>query len=607
MTENKIVLAPVPRKAVFKEACLKTPKGLEKALEAHVLGSRKLPGTVFRSDSGLPVANPEGYRLSIGKGGITVAADAPAGAFYAAMTLRQIVRQCPKGELPCLEIHDWPDFKARGVMLDISRDKVPTMATLFRLVDLLAEFKLNQFQLYTEHTFAYAEHKTVWKDASPMTAAEIRELDTHCAQRGIELVPNQNSFGHMERWLRHDAYRHLAEAPDGWTSIWGERRNYAFSLTPADPGSLRLVESLYDELLPNFKSRMLNVGCDETFDLGQGRSKALCDQRGTGHVYFDFLMQIHRLVKERGHTMQFWGDIILRHPELIPDLPKDLIALNWGYEANHPFDKECRAFACAGVPFYVCPGTSAWNTVGGRWENARANLLNAAENGLKHGAIGFLNTEWGDNGHFQQLPIAYPGFVYGAVLSWAVEQNRNLDIEAVLSCHLFADTTGRLARALILLGNAYLKTGVFPPNNTILSHLLLEPEYLKVSPKASRLIEKLRPANLTAAATEIRVAVKSLAQARPRARDAAFLKGEMDLAASMMAFACRLGVARAKAKGGKAAAIPGSERIKLAKELGGLIVGYKKIWLKRNRSGGLKESVSRLNTLRDFILGKTAS
>ena len=98
-------------------------------------------------------------------------------------------------------------------MLDISRDKVPTMDTLFALIDRLAGWKVNQIQLYSEHTFAYRDHEVVWRDASPMTADEIRAVDAYCTERHIELVPNQNCLGHMDRWLQHDEYRHLAMAP----------------------------------------------------------------------------------------------------------------------------------------------------------------------------------------------------------------------------------------------------------------------------------------------------------------------------------------------------------------------------------------------------------
>ena len=126
----------------------------------------------------------------------------------------QLFRQFPNG-VPCLHIEDWPDFPTRGVMIDISRDKVPTMATLYALVDLLASMKINQLQLYTEHTFAYRNHPEAWAEASPMTGEEILALDAYCRARFIQLVPNQNSFGHMERWLKLPRY-----ARSGVAHIW---------------------------------------------------------------------------------------------------------------------------------------------------------------------------------------------------------------------------------------------------------------------------------------------------------------------------------------------------------------------------------------------------
>src|SRR3954452_7001279 len=92
----------------------------------------------------------QGYRLKIDRAGVDIVSTDAAGSFYAIQTLAQLRRQFGTS-LPCLEIEDWPDFPARGVMLDISRDKVPTMATLLDIVDQLAELKTNQLQLYPEH------------------------------------------------------------------------------------------------------------------------------------------------------------------------------------------------------------------------------------------------------------------------------------------------------------------------------------------------------------------------------------------------------------------------------------------------------------------------
>jgi hypothetical protein len=191
---------------------------------------------------------------------------------------------------------------------------------------------------------------------------------------------------------------------------------------------------MFDELLPHFSSGRFNVGCDEV-PLGDGRSRAAAAKHGVGRVYLDFLLKVHKLVQGHGRTMQFWGDIILHHPELISELPDDVVALEWGYQADHPFALNAEKFAQAGLAFYACPGTSSWNTIAGRTDNARANIRSAAEAGLAHGAIGFLNTDWGDNGHWQQWPVAYLGYAYGAAVGWCGTANREIDLPRVLDMH----------------------------------------------------------------------------------------------------------------------------------------------------------------------------
>jgi hexosaminidase len=536
--------------------------------------------------------HPQGYELTITPAGIFVVAGTSAGVFYAVQTLIQILSQ-QGGTLPLLRISDWPDFPHRGVMLDISRDKVPTLETLFNLVDMLASWKINQFQLYTEHTFAYRQHPEVWAEASPLTGEEILALDAFCQERFVELVPNQNCFGHMRRWLIHDRYRPLAECPAGCDTEWGHF-DEPFTLCPGDPGSLALVRSMFDELLPHFSSRQFNVGCDETVDLGQGRSKDLVAERGAGRVYLDFLMKIYREVKARGRTMQFWGDIIMAHPELAAELPRDLIALEWGYDADHPFADHGARFAASGVPFYVCPGTSSWNTVAGRTDNALGNLRNAAENGLKHGAVGYLNTDWGDNGHWQPLPVSYLGYAGGAAFSWAYEANQEQDIAQALSTYAFRDTAGVMGRLAYDLGNAYLKTEVLTPNSTSLFHILQN------GPEKIATIDELTEANLQKTLAYLDEVMAPLSQAQINRPDADLIRREFTWAVDMLRHACRRGI---WALGRGQNQEDTSLRQQLAQEADQLLAERRKIWLARNRPGGFKDSQARLERMRhDYSL-----
>lgn len=525
------------------------------------------------------IPHAQGYRLVITPADVRIIANDPAGAFYARKTLAQLRRLHPR-DLPCLQIDDWPDFPHRGVMLDISRDKVPTMQTLYVLVDMFAELKLNQLQLYTEHTFAYSQHREVWHDASPMTADEIRALDEYCRARFIELVPNQNSFGHMERWLKHERYKPLAEKPEGFMFPWNFWHEGGFSLNPLDPASLELIEGLYDELLPNFTSAQFNVGCDETFDVGLGKSKAECQRRGKERVYLDFLLKIHDAVSRRGKRMQFWGDIILHKPELIRELPRDVIALNWGYDRNHPFETETRAFADAGLDYYVCPGTSSWSSISGQTDNAVVNLCSAAEHGLANGAIGYLNTDWGDWGHLQYLPVSFPGISLGAGVSWCVRTNRDLPLTEALDAHVFQDESRVMGRLMYDFGNVYqaVKTPM-----SISTRLFWT--FVGGKPQAN-LFGMISDEEFDDAEQRVDAATRPLSGARMQRPDADLIVREIRNAAAMLTHACARGrwlKSRAPSQTGR-----------LREHLLAIIETHRALWRARNRTGGERDSVGRL-------------
>jgi hexosaminidase len=605
---SKPILAPAPRSLTSLSGTFPVAYWLEELLQGFTLES-------VREDSRYPLgfsvalapdqfAGSESYRLEIEPQGIRLTGSDPRGVFYGAMTLRQLVRQKDsRGRIPCLRIQDRPDFPNRGVMLDVSRNRVPTMETILRLVDVWAELKLNQLQLYTEHTFAYPQARVVWENASPFTGEEVEELDRYCRSRGIELVPNQNSVGHLERWLVHPEYQHLAESVSGCVDSWGNRRPYPFGLYPGAPASLEFLRGLYEELLPHFQSRQFNVGCDEVYDLGQGRSRAECRSRGVGRVYLDFLLSIHAELARRGYRMQFWGDIVLRYPELIPELPRDVVALSWGYEADHPYPEQCRRFAEAGLEYYVCPGTAAWNSIGGRWPNAQANLAAATASGLDFGASGMLIADWGDNGHWQQLPISLPGYFYGASLSWCGASNAALDVAAALSIHFFRDPTGRAAQALLELGGAYQKTEIRVFNATVFHALFFDAD----NQANARAVAQLTLPGLAAADEAVRGALRLLGRAATTAGDGELLIEELRFTAAHLLHACALGRARLEASGLEVAKAASRVRQALALDMESLIERYRALWLRRSRPGGLEESAGRLERWLALYRGDEAS
>ncbi|WP_342476978.1 family 20 glycosylhydrolase [Paenibacillus sp. FSL H7-0350] len=541
------------------------------------------------------------YELHVNEKGLIAAYGSPQGAYYAAATLKQLLQQYGR-TLPYLHICDQPDFAARGLMLDISRNKIPTLDTLYGIIDLMADLKLNQLQLYIEGApFAYESFPQVWELETPLTGDEILRLDAYCRERYIELVPNQNSFGHMEGWLTRPEFNHLAEIPAGFMlpdqMVDSDLYPEGLFMPPGtfhteDPEVLQLLGSMYDDLLPYFSSEMFNVGCDETYELGLGASQALAESSGKGELYLSFLQKIHGLVKQRGKTMQFWGDIIIQHPELIPRLPKDIIAMEWGYSAAHPFEADTRKFKEAGIPFYVCPGTSSWNSLTGRTDNMLANLRSAAVHGKRNGAIGYLITDWGDFGHWQHLPVSYAGFAYGAALAWNVEGNLEADVAHYLNTAVFQDRSGTIGQLLLDLGNYYkLESGTVRPNDTEMSMLLRSHlEHVQLAVKLP--VEQLHQLEQYIFGLEAR-----LEQPVLECSDAGLVIEELRSGIHFVKHAVQL----TRLKQQLAAADPKLKAAKvqaLIHDLDLLLHQYRQLWTRRNRPGGLERSISKLVRLR---------
>lgn len=498
---------------------------------------------------------------------------------------------------PAVRVDDEAAIPTRGVLLDTSRDRVPTVSALDRSLDRWASWKLDHAQLYFEHVFAYAGHEEVWEGASAFSPEEIRRFDDRCEALGVELAPCQNSFGHLHRWLRLPAYRDLAEVPAGVAHPWSDVPE-PFSLCPIDPRAVDLLADLYDQLLPCFRSGLVNVGGDETFDLGLGRSAAACAERGKGAVWLDFVGELRRLAARHGRRIAVWADIPLSMPEIAERLPDDVLALVWGYEAGHPFAEQADRLAGAGREHWLVPGTSAWNSFAGRWTNALANLSEAATAATASGATGLLVAEWGDNGHLQPPVVAEPALFAGAGLAWRPLDPATIDWPRLLDRHVFRDPTGRVSHAALELGDVWRSTGADPRNGTVLFRLVADWTTDLTHARYGGMSE----AGLERAEARTRDAVEGLRDARSSREDAELVRRELEWVADAVILGARLGRARLRA-GARVpvAELPRRERVGLADAVGALVEGHGQLWRERSRPGGRRDSARRLETLLEAL------
>ncbi len=545
-----------------------------------------------RIDCGL-VEHEQAYRICLSEDGVEIFAHDAAGMFYATQTLEQI-ETLVGNEVPCGEIDDWPDFKVRGYLLDISRDRVPSLGMLCSIIDKLAAWKINQLQLYTEHTIAYRGHEAVWGKSSALSFDDLQVLEKYCKDKHIDFVPCQNLFGHMQRWLTVDGYKGLAECPDGWDTPWGYRSHEPFSLNPSDPRSIRLVSDLVGQLAPRSGSSLFNICCDETMDVGQGKSKDRCERDGRGVVYLEFLNKVCRHVRSFGKTPMFWGDVVLHHPELTQRLPDEAVLLNWGYEAGHPFMEQTRMFSEAGVRQYVCPGTSSWCSLAGRGENMVCNISAAAEAGLAYRAEGFLITDWGDYGHWQPFVVSWPGIAYGASVSWATEANLDRgDLPEVLNDHVFKDKTGRFGEGLWALSNVYLQGGPQVPNSTWWF------DFLRSANKTftGGVWDKLKVEHAEQVLTALDCVQLLIDKARPTYDQPALLTREVNWSIGMIRWVSERICEGAGLNGTTPSEWRSFARQGAVSAFDELVTEYKALWMKRCRPGGLVDSVGKMTGL----------
>ena len=356
-----------------------------------------------------PLLAREEYSLRIGRDGAEIGVSCDEGLFRAAASLQQMIRSTG-GQLPFAQIEDRPELARRGYMLDISRGKKPRVDTLKRMIDFLAALKYNEFQLYMEGgCFKYAAYPEVTADYDCLTPEDIRELDAYCRERFIDLVPNQNSFGHMYSWLRKPAFHHLG--------LFGSEDEVPSTLNPLLPESFEFVRNLYASLLPYFASEYVNIGLDEAYGLGKYQIEAYCREKGKDVVFMEWLNKLASHIRDTyGKKVMFWADMIYNYPQSYSLVPKDAIALEWGYELiqSQRMTAHCIAYRDAGVRYYVCPSANTHCSLAGRMDVTTFNIRTCGELASEYGAEGLLLTDWGDGGHPQSWiwsmnPIALAG------------------------------------------------------------------------------------------------------------------------------------------------------------------------------------------------------
>jgi len=200
-------------------------------------------------------------------------------------------------------------------------------------------------------------------------------------------------------------------------------------------------------------------------------------------------------------------------------------------------------------------------------------------NGLKYGATGFLNTDWGDGGHHQILPTSYLGFTAGAGFSWHLKTNKNADFASVISRHFFQDRTGTLGQLCLDMGRILNRIPGLVRGNCSCIHQLLFGNLNKMD------LTKVTKTQYKNAEAWISKLEADLLKAKPVSTDKTLVMNEFSHALSV----CRYAIHR-----GQLAQFELGDADTLRSEHQNIIMSHEDQWLARNRRGGLYDSSNRL-------------
>ncbi|HEX8282078.1 MAG TPA: beta-N-acetylhexosaminidase [Pyrinomonadaceae bacterium] len=463
------------------------------------LDNKRVREAVEKAGVAVPAdLNEEGYVLVVNSDGVVAAGRTAAGTFYALQTLKQLVRGEGEGAYAQgVRIVDWPSLRWRGLSDDVSRGPVPTVEYFKRQIRNEAMFKMNMHSLYMEHVFGSRSHPLIAPEGGALTHEEIREMVAYARRFHVELVPQQQTFGHLHKALRLEKYNELAEVP------------YGDVLSPQAEGTYELIADWYEELDELFPGQFFHIGADETVELGRGRSAEAVKAKGLGTVYFDHLKRVRELLLPHKRRLMFWGDIALNHPDLLPGVPRDMIAMNWDYTPRQSYEARIGLFKKAGLEQFVCPGVWSWNQIFPNTESASVNITNFVRDGQRAGVLGVMNTQWDDDGE-ALFENTWYGVVLGAAAGWQAAPLDLAAFERDYDWAFFRRSGDELVKATRTLGGAGVALGAGQTDELFWRDPFTEDFQVSV---ARKLEEKTRELRLDAEEVQ-----ETLVRARPEVR-----------------------------------------------------------------------------------------
>lgn len=422
-----------------RNSIILTHPGLSKQADIRL----KKAGLELQSDF-----NPEGYVLLVDDQGIVISANSAAGLFYGVQTLRQLIFPTEPGcKVPCVSIRDWPAMRYRWQQADWNRGPIPTIEYAKKQVKMLAEYKMNGYSIYSENLYESKKDPAINAYGGTITAGEMAELIAFAKQYHVEIIPQQQTFGHLHYVLRQERYASLGE------------KHGSQILSPVEPEAYRFIGDYLAEIVPIFESGFFHIGCDETFELGRGKSMELIERTSFDDVYLGHLSKVAALPVLKEKKLLFWGELAVKSPEKLDLLPSNVIAVAWDYLPRDNYDLFLKPYADKNIPTFVAPAAFYGGRVFPDYGSHMKNMRNFVSDGQRFHSMGMLNTSWNDLGE-DLFDMGWYGVVYSAACSWQTGECSEKQYRKAFDWAFYRNSSGnQFAEGINKLASVHEKAG----------------------------------------------------------------------------------------------------------------------------------------------------
>lgn len=327
------------------------------------------------------------------------------------------------------------NFAKTGLHVDL-RAQVPPFKALCRLAEDVASRGHNVLVVEWEGTFPFTKHAII-SNRHAYTRRQIERFVDHCGRLGLEVVPLQQCFGHLEYILQHPRYARLRESSSDFCQLCPGRADEATAV----------FSEIFREMSELHPAGLFHIGGDETYLLGHCPAcRRAAAEKGASRLYTDYFRRMAAEVGKLGKRPMVWIDMLLKYPDAAADMPADSVFIDWNY--GWPLNRFGDFARLRGMPFefWGAPAmrsgpdnhsTFSWR---GHFENLR-DYIPLARSLNFHGMVltswstsGMYGYDWETHGEVARLlPIrrVYPHAglpILSAAFACAVKDVGPLDI-----------------------------------------------------------------------------------------------------------------------------------------------------------------------------------